>query len=297
MSAGKNISLYNFLDRQIELFKGNFLTTRASMDQEAIHQMRVAVKKINAIYKLKKHIDFPVTIDKKLFEIISAIYGSSGKLRDVQLQHNLLYHYRKELKFGFTALQGFLNNAETHLEEQLIKVVGEIDPATFEEASQSSGLPENLQNLASLERESLIFIHRKIEKIEKLMLLIQNEKFVHELRKQVKQLFFVLQFLHSHFPESTFGNYDLKPFQLVGDRLGQWNDRSMFIQRINAFIELQEPDFIVENAEYYLLLKNVEDDKRRLLKNVDLMLYMEMINLKALFSETNENKQVEIPKD
>ncbi|MBE0640191.1 MAG: CHAD domain-containing protein [Bacteroidales bacterium] len=297
MSAQNNISLYNFLDRQIELFKGNFLTTRASMDQEAIHQMRVAVKKINAIYKLKKHIDFPVTIDKKLFDIISAIYGSSGKLRDVQLQHNLLYHYRKELKFGFTALQVLLNESETELEEQLMSVVAEIDPASLEAASQSSGLPENLQNLAGIERESIIFIYRKIEKIEKLMLLIQNEKFVHELRKQVKQLFFVLQFLHSHFPESTFGNYDLKPFQLVGDRLGQWNDRSMFIQRINAFVALQEPNFISENAEYYLLLKSVEDDKRSLLKNVDLMLYMEMINLKALFPETDGSNQVEIPKN
>lgn len=289
-----NISLYEFLDGQIEQFKRNFLVTCATMDQEAIHQMRVAVKRINTIYKLKKHIDFPLSINKKLFEVISTIYGISGKLRDVQLQHTLLYHYRKELRFGFTGLQDFLNETETQQEALLVKIVGEIDPDSLSESPQNAGLPEQLQILAGLEGESQSFIMKKIEKIEKLMLLLQNEDFVHDLRKQVKQLFFVLQFLRNYFPQSTFGNYEIKPWQLIGDKLGKWNDLTMFIQRINKFIALQEEHFIENNSEYYFLLKNVQADKLALLKGVDLMLYMEAINLKALFVLPDEDKSLEV---
>jgi len=291
MSENKNISLYEFLDRQIGLFRDNFFVTRASMDQEAIHQMRVAVKRINTIYKLKKHIDFPVSINHRLFEVIRAIYGNSGKLRDIQLQQTILYHYRKELKFGFIELQEFLNKTEHRLEELLIKTVAEINVEFLNEIDNNAAVPEDIQQYAGLESESVHFIWKKIEKIEKLILLLDNEDFVHDLRKQVKQLFFVVQFLHNHFPESIFGEYDLKPLQQVGDRLGKWNDITMFQEQISLFTQLSGEQQHDNEVEYYLLGKVMEADKRNLIRNLDVMIYLELIGLKVLFRSSETQMQ------
>lgn len=279
-----NISLYEFLDHQVELFRDNFFETRASMDQEAIHQMRVAVKRINTIYKLKKHISFPVSIDKRLFEVIKVIYGNSGKLRDIQLQQTLLYHYRKELKFGFTALQDFLNKTEARLEELMIGIVAEIDIEFLTEITNNTAAPDNIDHYAGLENESVLFIRTKIEKIDKLILLLNNEDFVHDLRKQVKQLFFVLQFLRTHFTESVFGKYDLKPLQQVGDRLGKWNDITMFQEQIRSFTQKHGGEQPNTEVEHYTLGKVMEADKRMLIRNLDVMIYLELTGLKVLFA-------------
>jgi CHAD domain-containing protein len=243
----------------------------------------VAVKRINTIYKLKKHIAFPVTINDKLFEVISAIYRNSGKLRDIQLQQTLLYHYRKELKFGFIELQDFLNKTETKLEELLIKIVAEIDVESLAEATNGSASPEGLQNYTGLESESALFILKKIEKIEKLILLLDNEDFVHDLRKQVKQLFFVLQFLCTHFPDSIFGKYDLKPLQKIGDRLGKWNDITMFQEQIRSFTHMHDAEQNYPEVEYYLLGKVMEADKFMLIRTLDVTIYLELAGLKVLF--------------
>jgi len=291
MSENKNISLYEFLDRQIGLFRDNFFVTRASMDHEAIHQMRVAVKRINTIYKLKKHIDFPVSINRRLFEVIRAIYGNSGKLRDIQLQQTILYHYRKTLKFGFTELQDFLNKTETRLEELLMKIVAEIDAEFLNETGNNTAVLDDIQQYAGLENESVRFIWKKIEKIEKLILLLDNEDFVHDLRKQVKQLFFVLQFLNSHFPDSIFGKYDLKPLQQVGDRLGKWNDITMFQEQISLFTQLPGAEQHDNEVEYYLLGKVMEADKRNLVRNLDVLIYLELIGLKVLFISSDTEVQ------
>ncbi|HRW96470.1 MAG TPA: CHAD domain-containing protein [Bacteroidales bacterium] len=283
-----NTSLYEFLDQQVNAFRQNFLTTRLTMDQEAIHQMRVAVKKINTIHKLKKHLDFPITIDEKLFELISTIYSNSGMLRDVQLQHTLLYSYRKNLKCGFTELQDFLTLTEIHLEETLKGVISGIDPELVENLTEPKHLPEKPEIYLNIENESLNFIQKKIRKISRLLIYLETESKVHDLRKQTKQLLFVLQFLQNNFPQSNFGSYKVKTFIRIAEKLGKWNDLQMFVNQVNSFLITQPPGFQEDHSEYYLLTKNIENDKQRLIRNLDLMLYLEIIKLRIHLNLDNQ---------
>lgn len=287
----------NFLDQQVRIFRDHYQVTRNTMDQEAIHQMRVVVKKINAIHKLKKHIHFPVTLRDEFFDIIREIYSASGNLRDVQLQHTLLYNYRKKLRFDFWDLQQYINAADDQFENQLKEVVVHIDPSTIEETGTISGASGEQGSEVDLENESVRFIRKKIDKISNLLLVIDNEEFVHDLRKQVKQLYFALQFLGQYFPANIFAGHDLQTLRLIGERLGKWNDLTMFTLRIENFLASQKAGYPEEFPEYYLLLRFIREDKRLLLNDIDVDIYLQLIHLRALIGVDDSEKALSTPEN
>lgn len=274
-----NTSLYDFLDRQIAMFKGYFMVTRASLDKESIHQMRVTVKRINTFYKLKKHIRFPVTIPDGLFEIIKQTYSASGRLRDLHIQKKLLAEYRKKLDNDFPELKKYLANTEKSLKQELHQITENINPELLNDASSSSRPPADINGVAGLEDESAAFLNKKVDKINKLLLHINDENHVHDLRKQIKQVYFVLQFLGDYFPKSKYAGYRLKPLRRITDRLGHWNDLTMFTMRIGDFIQTSDHE---HNSDYYLLSKVIEAEKKEMLKDIDARIYLQLLLLQKL---------------
>lgn len=274
-----NTSLYDFLDRQIAMFKGYFLVTRASLDKESIHQMRVTVKRINTFHKLKKHIRFPVTIPDGLFEIIKHTYSASGRLRDLHIQKRLLAEYRKKLSRDFSELKKYLAKTEKSLKQDLYQITESINPELLDDAASSSRPPADINGLAGLEEESTAFLNKKVGKINKLLLRINDENHVHDLRKQIKQVYFVLQFLGDYFPKSKYAGFSLKPLRQITDRLGHWNDLTMFTMRIGDFIHAAGDEY---NTDYYLLSKAIEAEKKDQLKDIDAHIYLQLLKLQKL---------------
>jgi CHAD domain-containing protein len=272
----KNVSLYKFLHRQIEMFKGYFLVTRASLDKESIHQMRVAVKRINTFYKLKKHINFPIVVQENLFDAIKKIYGSSGNLRDVHIQKSLLKEFRKKLQTPFPELKKHLGTVEKKFQQELFSIAESIDFSGIGNDTQNETVPDNLSSYASLEKESIIYISRKIEKIHRMLLSPNQGDMVHDMRKQVKQLYFVLQFLREYYPESVFSKYRIKPLRNITNRLGRWNDLAMFNSRVKTFMANQHDTVRESDIDYYLLIKTIDTEKQELLQDIDAHIWLEL---------------------
>jgi len=289
-----NHAIYHYLETQLQVFKGHFLITQATMDEEAIHQMRVAIKRIRSIRKLKKHINFPSLLRDEQYVSIKALFAVSGQIRDLQVQRTLLKNYVSELKFEFGDFSSFLDLQESQLAVQLNQTIQTFYNNQFSEITQARGGIDLVEENTDIENESVEFLHRKIDKINKLILLIERDEFVHNLRKQVKQLFFILQFLKNHFPASVFSAYKLKALKDIGEHLGKWNDRDVILNRLHEFLEPRDDIYLEDNAEYQILIYCLEDEKKQMLKDIDLALYLEMINLKSLFQEDyKENQEME----
>lgn len=282
---GQNLAIYNFLETQLQLFKGHFLITQASMDEEAIHQMRVAIKRIRTIQKLKKHINFPTIIDEGQYKSIKTIFADSGKLRDLQIQQTLLNNFSKSLKFSFFELTTFLNNREKKLTEELNQTISQTDFSKFLDIPEPTESMEELSDKSNLETESLDFLKKKIANIYKLIFTLDEDEHVHDLRKQVKQLFFILQFLKNHFPESVVSGHSLKTLKIVGEKIGDWNDRDVFNVMLTNFITDKNEDFLLQNPEYRILQYVLQDEKTRFLKGIDVELYLELMMLKTILEE------------
>ncbi len=281
-NTDSNQAIYHFLETQLQLFRGYFLVVRASMDEEAIHQMRVAIKRIRTIRKLKKHIHFPSLLNESQYNSIKTIFAISGQVRDLQIQRNLLKGYINELEFTFDDFATYLEELENQLLGKFRQTIQTINFNQFNEVARVDEPLGESEDRIDLEKESVDFLCKKIDKIDKLILLINNDEFVHTLRKQVKQLFFILQFLKKHFPGNEFGQFKLKALKNIGEHIGNWNDRDVFLSRVNEFLGSKDDKSPVGNVEYQVLLSRLEDEKVKILKVIGPELNIELTYLKTL---------------
>ncbi|OQX82340.1 MAG: hypothetical protein B6D64_00590 [Bacteroidetes bacterium 4484_276] len=280
-------AIYHFLETQLQLFRGYFLITQASMEEEAIHQMRVAIKRIRAIRKLKKHINFPSLLDDEQYAAIKTIFAVSGQMRDLQIQRNLLKGYINDLNFTFDDLAAHLEELENQLLETFRQTIQTLDFNQFNEVARIAEPLDGQEDRINLEKESVDFLHKKIGKINELILLMDKDEFVHALRKQIKQLYFILQFIKKHFPKNELTQYKLKALKNIGEHIGNWNDRDVFLNRIDGFFGSKDDKFPEGNAEYPVLYSRLEDEKVTILNGIKPELNIELTNLKTLLSNNN----------
>lgn len=286
----KHLSINQFLETQLQLFTTHFLVTQTTMDEEAIHKMRLAIKRIRTIRKLKKHIHFTATLDETVFETIKSIFKVSGLLRDLQIQIGLMAQYSIEMKTKFTLFMNHFTEKKRYFGEMLDKTIHKINPDQFYNRHTSPENHGNFDENQGIETESLDFILFQIGKIQELIVLPENNDNIHELRKQVKQLYYLLQFLNNYFPDCCLAKYEIGNLHDIGDNLGHWHDRVVLKERVLEFTGNMGENFIAKNPEYQILLYILEDEKRKLLKDLDVNLYIETINLRYLLGERAPEK-------
>lgn len=281
-NTNSNQAIYHFLGKQLQLFRGYFLVAQASMEEEAIHQMRVAIKRIRTIRKLKKHIHFPSLLNDEQYAAIKTIFAVSGQLRDLQIQRNLLKGYINELNFTFGDFAAYLEELENQLLEKYRQTIQTLDFNQFNEVARAVEPMGGQEDRIDLEKESIDFLCKKTEKINNLILLMDKDEFVHALRKQVKQLFFILQFLKKQFPENELTQYKLRALKNTGEHIGNWNDRDVFLNRVNEFLDFKDDKYLAGNSEYQILFFRLEDEKAKILNGIGPELNIELAKLKRL---------------
>jgi CHAD domain-containing protein len=286
----EHLSINQFLEAQLALFREHFIITRQSNNEEAIHKMRLAIKRIRTIHKLKKHLHFQTILTEEFYLILKSVFAASGKLRDIQVHQGLLAKYADKLRFSFSGLAKFLVETEKSTIDSLNKVIGHMN-FEQEDQLQNESVEKELQpENCDIEAEIIDYIKLKISFIQKLLFGHHDEENVHEIRKQVKQLYYILQFVKGYSQRSCLADYDLAAIDDLGNNLGSWHDRVVLKDRILEFAGAKGDDFMYENVEYQILLYVLEDEKQKILRKLTVNLYLEMINLLVLLGENARKK-------
>lgn len=295
MKEGIDIIGYNagYTRQLLEMFRQHYTLARQHLEEENIHQMRVVVKRLKAIRNLRKHLDLAGNEDsheKSLMNQIRDIYSLTGKLRDFHIQQNLLRFFKKRLQTTFSEFQQYLSDLETKTEEDIAKQLKDTEFSISLSDSESPGQSIAPSGEVSLKR-SFGFITKKLNRIESMLIDEMLVSRLHELRKQIKQLFFVLQFISGQFQEVLEG-YDLKPLRRIGETLGQWNDLKVFRGQLEKFLNDQPEGFLLGHPEYRILLLEVDHQLHKLVKNIDAEVYLEVLRLRKLISAQESHKSL-----
>lgn len=295
MKEGIDIIGYNagYTRQLLEMFRQHYTLARQHLEEENIHQMRVVVKKLKAIRNLRKHLDLAGNEDsheKSLMNQIRDIYSLTGKLRDFHIQQNLLRFFKKRLQTTFSEFQQYLSDLETKTEEDIAKQLKDTEFSISLSDSESPGQSIAPSGEVSLKR-SFGFITKKLNRIESMLIDEMLVNRLHELRKQIKQLFFVLQFISGQFQEVLEG-YDLKPLRRIGETLGQWNDLKVFRGQLEKFLNDQPEGFLLGHPEYRILLLEVDHQLHKLVKDIDAEVYLEVLRLRKLISAQESHKSL-----
>jgi CHAD domain-containing protein len=227
-----------FIKKQFNLIRKNIPESFSLKKGEAIHDYRVALKRINAIlnfivqHNLRKNISSLYRITK-----LHKIYKTGGALREIQINRKILDSYRERLENPFSSFSNFLKQKNKTYRRKFRKVRVKF---SFRKCHKFERLllgvfhkiPEN-EMLALVDH----FISGRIAEIELLIMGHHVEDKLHRIRKLVKRIKYMLEL--SGLENRNYGslNFNIERIGILEDHIGHWHDLFVFREEINAYIE------------------------------------------------------------
>ena len=240
---GSNLILKNWL-QQVKIFNDNLLISRKRPTKISVHDLRVAVKKLRSYLRLKQHL---IGEDwKGSFSTITALFKSFGRLRDYDMSLTLIRKSERKEVLSFIFFKEYLaaNRSLTRkwAKQNAIKF-NEHEPENFNEqfkliTGSNSEISEKVIQLSVL----------KIKKVKKLAK--HFHKNAHEIRKQLKDLYYWLKICPKEVAESFV---NMKVLDRVLNYLGSFQDHFILKKKIKQYL-IDLP----KNNEEKMLLKDLE---------------------------------------
>lgn len=236
------------LKRQQRVFLQKLTKLTQRQETKAIHDLRVAIKKLRAYLKLLA--DLVNKMDSETgFEKTEQLFDVLGKHRDIETGLSLLQSFEKENKITYTALRFQLKTALQRTGIWAQNALNKYD------AEELIALTKNIdQHLKEADKQKLsdktaTILKREIKKLKQ-----EGKHFSdrpHEMRKALKNIFYWVSIC----PEDFLVNSNqVKKLKKSLDLLGDWQDHEMLHQKVKHF----RKDFVPGVREEYSLLKDLE---------------------------------------
>jgi len=217
-------------------------------DEKAVHDLRVAVKKLRS-YLLLLHTVLKKQGEISGFEKTGQLFKVLGKHRDIEMGLILLQDFEKRKKVTYTAFRFHLKVALQRAQRWAQDALSRYDDAELTQLTKqlSQDLKET-NRLDLLKKLSSLFTseEKKLEHLEKHL-----ARQPHELRKMLKNIFYWISIC----PKDFFLNSSqISKLKKSLDCLGSWQDHEMLRSKIKHF----RKDFVPDSREEYEKLKDLE---------------------------------------
>ena len=257
----KREALEEVVDKHISSIEKHSERLPGKFDKEDIHDLRVNYKKVRAFLRL-------LLIEKNTGDLhiphkLKALYHDAGKVRDMQLFLDELH----QLPVVFQ-----LPHCNSHWNRQLFadkeEAVTAIEVVHFKKiiSSLTDELPKELHD-DTLKK----FLHQKVAAIHILLLAADDEHDLHSIRKQLKDIIYVIRIFENDWGISfPIRGVSEKKLSNMASLLGDFNDRCLAISLLqsgynnneneNAVLKQLENSWqIQKNSQQQELLQRVRE--------------------------------------
>lgn len=250
-------SLHQKIRRQFDRAANHF-------DVEAIHELRVEIKRLRAFLDLIEFVN-PNFQAQKNYKKIRKLFRAAGPVRDVHVQQELARTWSKKLTLDLSEYYNFLKQKEMALRpefaaagakfifnifednEVLLRAYLQYLPADFVEGKTQRQLDGLLQKLFEL---------KKLDD--------SSQQNFHQIRIGLKAARYTLEVLQICFQKENLNALN-NQLRLMHQALGKWHDEEVGLQSLDAFLQGQSGAQFFSNESYQLFTQNLRDDKSRLL--------------------------------
>jgi CHAD domain-containing protein len=224
---GSNIILKNWLQQE-NVFNDNLILSRKRPTKITVHDLRVAVKKMRSYLRLKQQITSEGW--KGSFSKISALFKSFGRLRDYDMSLTLIRKLERKEFLSFIFFKEYLS-----VNRSLSRKWAKQDAFKFNE-QEPDVFNEQFKLLPGTDTEICEkIIQLSIQKIKKVKALSKHiQKNAHEIRKQLKDVYYWLKICPKDLAESFI---NMKVLDRILNYLGNWQDHLILKKKINQYIK------------------------------------------------------------
>jgi CHAD domain-containing protein len=250
--ADDNLILKNWREQEL-VFVENLNICRKRPTIDAIHDIRVAIKKMRSYLRLKGLFNDEPWKDE--FSKIATLFKSTGRLRDLDKSLHVIRKYEQENSLAYPLLKQYLIKTRGLIRNWIKKEAREFEP-------QFGVLTDQLRSLSITD---MLIIEKIIEETAEKIKKVKNlgkhiKKNAHEMRKQLKDVFYWVKMC----PEDLVaGSIAIKPLDKFIDELGHWQDHFVLRRKLKHYRkETAMPD---EKDQLKDLDKKLEDGQEEIL--------------------------------
>lgn len=224
-------------EEYLKKFEKEFLNTINTNDEEAIHDLRVSIKKLRALFLFIDEADFANMKSFPYFDNLKKVFKRAGKVREYQIHKNILQEYEKSLGENFPALHKYIDKNIIDFQQAFQDYMPGL---TFRELYHNADqLHKKIDGISdnTLNKKLFRFIKTRVDECHSLLFDYQYEIHLHQIRKYLKHIRFItgqkIGDVHKLFEEEI----DFKDTKKIEDILGDWHDRDEFAKELKAFEE------------------------------------------------------------
>lgn len=257
-------------EKYLDKFEKEFLRTVNTNDEDAIHDLRVSIKKLRALFLFLKEAGFAdVKSDYKYLRKLKDVFKKAGKFREFQIHKNLLNDYQERLGQEFYTFAQYLDEQEKQAQNDFHEFMPGIKfRKLYHTADQ---LHKKIDGIPSKKLNSKLydFVKTRVDECHGFMFEPHYENHLHQIRKYLKHIRFIIGQKIGNIHKMFESEIDFKDTKKVEDILGEWHDRDEFRKILEAFYGELDETQQKEISETYQQFKNevdkdIHDDVKKL---------------------------------
>ena len=246
--------LLDYLSKQKDEFIRNYKIAVKTQDVDAVHDMRVATKRLNTLIRMLNFNEKANFRLKKGFKPMRFVYKQFGNIRDFQVLGVLVAEFQTKTGLNLTTL---VKECETRAKTEINLLKEVIRYFQYSAIKRNFKLINRyIRNKTSEELCSKIMLYRedRAKLLEFYSDKLNKERDLHEARKMIKDTGYLMEMLTDELPDFAT---ELKTYKELGSLLGTWHDREVLL----AYLKSQRANLELKNIELNKVFEEIVKER------------------------------------
>ena len=243
---------------ELQVFSKNFSLLQQEINEDAVHDLRVAIKKLRSYFKLCMTLSGKEP-DKTLLAMTSELFSTLGRHRNIEICRKLLLKLAHVNRESLSPVLIYLQLIQEQVGEYCRRSIRqyekeELDRLTprLTEGLEIFTLEEILEGTKKLIASSMDNIKEHLDHFE-------DES--HIVRKDLKDIFYRAK-IFAH--DNLLSKEKLKTIDKILNHLGNIQDHEVLIKNLKGF----RKTILSKRLDEYSLIKKIEDKAKKQKKNL-----------------------------
>ncbi|NTW24609.1 MAG: CHAD domain-containing protein [Lentimicrobium sp.] len=243
----------------------NFNLAQKKFDADAIHDMRVAFKRIRAVYLLMERL-FPEHFDMEEAEgVLKELFRLSGRMRDAQVQQTLLEVHETNLSTTFGEYNEYLKKTEKKSIKKFREYLHKSDAESeLKKKQQHTGQLISTAEDEQIRQQIILFVHELMDTAHNMHTEQEKDENLHEIRRKLKQCHYLLSVFDPNDAGLPEINTRIKRLDKANDLLGAWHDHLVAMEMLDRFLDKVRQKDLPGMNRYTLLRENLAEERHLL---------------------------------
>jgi CHAD domain-containing protein len=238
----------DYLLEQKKKFVVNYKAAIKTQDIDAVHDMRVAVKRLNTTIRMLNFNEKANFRLKKSFIPVRFVYKQFGGIRDFQVLLALVKEFQEKMELDLNAI---IDYCKERIEYEISELSNSIKLFEYHTILRNFKLIEKYIENKTHDDLSVKVLNYKANRIEKMKFYADKsnvKRNLHEVRKMIKDISYLMEMSTEVLPDFS---KELKLYKDLGSLLGTWHDRAVLLN----YLRLYQRNNKNTNLDFSALLK------------------------------------------